>query len=103
MRIGSEEGAGLSETSSRYRSSILLGLLALLAYGVFAQDQPAAPPNLRPTRALALQRYHHRLRAGQRVSILAPQETADFVLGAKGRVVTINGSQGKGFAFEPNP
>jgi hypothetical protein len=44
----------------------------------------------------------YRLRAGERVSIAAPQETLDFIRTAKSRVVMLGGTQAKGFLIAPN-
>jgi len=70
----------------------------------FAQGQQAVPQadqTTRPVRALAVQQTRYRLRAGERVSIPAPQETIDFVRGAKTRTVAINGMQRNGIFFGP--
>ena len=89
-----------------FRTGVLFAGLFLLATCALAQNEPADPQveqNLRPARSMILQQTQYQLRAGERISISAPQETIDFVRGAKARTVTINGAKGKGIAFGPTP
>jgi uncharacterized protein (TIGR03437 family) len=77
-----------------------LGLACLLtgwSAAAFAQNQ-AAPRTGRP---LSLNQTRYQLRAGERTRIDAAPETLDFLRSAKGRSITINGSQARGFAVAP--
>jgi uncharacterized protein (TIGR03437 family) len=84
------------------RAFALIALLGCAA-NVPAQSPSAqAGPTSHPGQPLALDRAHYRLRAGERVSIMAPQETLDFIRTAKNRVVRIGGEEGRGFSVGPS-
>jgi uncharacterized protein (TIGR03437 family) len=73
-------------------------LLTFWSMAAFAQNQPGP----RPARPMLLEQNRYRLRAGDRISLAAPQETLDFIRTAKTRTVSINGAQGRGFVVAPN-
>ncbi len=71
----------------------------------FAQNQtpsPQAVPSSRQVRPLILNQTRYRLRAGDRITIAAPQETLDFVRSARTRTATAGGAHPNGFVVGPD-
>lgn len=71
----------------------------------FAQSQtpsPQAVPSSRQVRRLILNQTHYRLRAGDRITIAAPQETLDFVRKARTRTTAAGGTPANGFVVGPD-
>jgi uncharacterized protein (TIGR03437 family) len=82
-------------------------LAALAVFGcaanVFAQSPSAqAASSSGPGRPLLLSQTRYRLRAGERVPIVAAQETLDFLRNAKTRAVSFGGAQKRGIVVGPN-
>ena len=74
----------------------------LCAGGAFAQSPPGQTASVHPGRPLVLNQTHYRLRAGERVPIVAAQETIEFLRTAKSRSVKIGEGVGKGFVVGPS-
>ncbi len=71
----------------------------------FAQNQPPSPqavPGSRQVRPLILNQTRYRLRAGDRIAIAAPQDTFDFVRGARTRTTAAGGATANSFAVGPD-
>jgi uncharacterized protein (TIGR03437 family) len=80
----------------------LAQLAALFSCTGVTQAQIGLPSGSPISRPITLFQTKYRLRAGDRVAVAVPQETLEFVRGAKSRVVSVNGGTRKGLAIGPN-
>ncbi len=81
----------LMRTGFRRSFGLLGSAVLLLACWAPAQSQTPREPAASTVRPLVLLQTQYRLRAGDRVSIAASQETLQFIRAAKTLNVTING------------
>jgi uncharacterized protein (TIGR03437 family) len=83
---------------------VLACLFACGGITAYAQNQPAPAQttNQRPVRPLLLDQNRYRLRAGERMTIAAPQETVTFMRTAKSRSALATGASNRGFPVAPD-
>jgi len=83
-----------------------MALAAMLASCVIvtqAQSQTAeTETTARTVNALVVHQSRYEFRAGEATNFIAPPETLGFITKAKNRIVTIDGSESRGFVFGPN-
>lgn len=94
----------MNHSGSNRLSGLTAALLTWIvcATSAVAQSAEQALPGSHAGRPLALTQTHYRLRAGERVPIVAEQETLEFLRTAKTRSAKIVEAEGRGLVVGPN-